>query len=156
MAITKYIRRRPIRTGWRDLEEVSNRMSRFFDSVPFSTATVGWGWAPHVDVSETNEELMLTAELPGLSEDDVTINLENNLLSISGEKTATRSEDDAEQRNHVWERRYGSFSRSFTLPRTVKADDISALFENGVLTIHMPKIPEATGRTIKISKNSKN
>ena len=153
MAITKYIRRRPIRSGWRDFEAMSNRMSQFFDTVPFSTDSVDRGWAPHVDVIETDEELTLTAELPGLSENDVTINLDNSVLSISGEKTAIRNEDETEQRSHVWERRYGSFNRSFTLPRTVSTEDISALFENGVLTIHMPKVPEAKGRTIEICKN---
>jgi HSP20 family protein len=104
-------------------------------------------------VIETDEELRLTAELPGLSENDVTINLENSVLSVSGEKTAIRNEDETEQRSHVWERRYGSFNRSFTLPRTVSTEDISALFENGVLTIHMPKVPGAKGRTIEICKN---
>ena len=153
MAITKYIRRRSIRSGWRDLEAMSNRMSQFFDTVPFSTDSVNRGWAPHVDVIETDEELTLTAELPGLSENDVMLNLENSVLSISGEKTAIRNEDETEQRSHVWERRYGSFNRSFTLPRTVSTEDISALFENGVLTIHMPKVPEAKGRTIEICKN---
>ena len=153
MAITKYIRRRPIRSGWRDFEAMSNRMSQFFDTVPFSTDSVNRGWAPHVDVIEPDEELTLTAELPGLSENDVMINLENSVLSISGEKTAIRNEDETEQRSHVWERRYGSFNRSFTLPRTVSTEDISALFENGVLTIHMPKVPEAKGRTIEICKN---
>ena len=153
MAITKYIRRRPIRSGWRDFEAMSNRMSQFFDTVPFSTDSVNRGWAPHVDVMETDEELTLTAELPGLSENDVMINLENSVLSISGEKTAIRNEDETEQRSHVWERRYGSFNRSFTLPRTVSTEDIRALFENGVLTIHMPKVPEAKGRTIEICKN---
>jgi len=153
MAITKYIRRMPIRSGWRDFEAMSNRMSQFFDTVPFSTDSVNRGWAPHVDVMETDEELTLTAELPGLSENDVMINLENSVLSISGEKTAIRNEDETEQRSHVWERRYGSFNRSFTLPRTVSTEDISALFENGVLTIHMPKVPEAKGRTIEICKN---
>ena len=132
---------------------MSNRMSQFFDTVPFSTDSVDRGWAPHVDVIETDEELTLTAELPGLSENDVMINLENSVLSISGEKTAIRNEDETEQRSHVWERRYGSFNRSFTLPRTVSTEDISALFENGVLTIHMPKVPEAKGRTIEICKN---
>jgi HSP20 family protein len=128
-------------------------MSQFFDTVPFSTDSVNRGWAPHVDVIETDEELTLTAELPGLSENDVMINLENSVLSISGEKTAIRNEDETEQRSHVWERRYGSFNRSFTLPRTVSTEDIRALFENGVLTIHMPKVPEAKGRTIEICKN---
>jgi len=128
-------------------------MSQFFDTVPFSTDSVNRGWAPHVDVIETDEELTLTVELPGLSENDVMINLENSVLSISGEKTAIRNEDETEQRSHVWERRYGSFNRSFTLPRTVSTEDISALFENGILTIHMPKVPEAKGRTIEICKN---
>ena len=128
-------------------------MSQVFDTVPFSTDSVDWDWAPHVDVIETDEELTLTAELPGLSENDVTINLENSVLSVSGEKTAIRNEDETEQRSHVWERRYGSFNRSFTLPRTVSTEDISALFENGVLTIHMPKVPGAKGRTIEICKN---
>ena len=153
MAITKYIRRRPIRSGWRNLEAMSNRMSQVFDTVPFSTDSVDRDWAPHVDVIETDEELTLTAELPGLSENDVTINLENSVLSVSGEKTAIRNEDETEQRSHVWERKYGSFNRSFTLPRTVSTEDISALFENGVLTIHMPKVPGAKGRTIEICKN---
>jgi HSP20 family protein len=153
MAITKYIRRRPIHSDWRNLEAMSNRMSQVFNTVPFLTDSVDRDWEPHVDVIETDEELTLTAELPGLSENDVTINLENSVLSVSGEKTAIRNEDETEQRSHVWERRYGSFNRSFTLPRTVSTEDIGALFENGVLTIHMPKVPEAKGRTIEICKN---
>ena len=153
MAITKYISRRPIRSDWRNLEAMSNRMSQVFNTVPFLTDSVDRDWEPHVDVIETDEELTLTAELPGLSENDVTINLENSVLSVSGEKTAIRNEDETEQRSHVWERRYGSFNRSFTLPRTVSTEDIRALFENGVLTIHMPKVPGAKGRTIEICKN---
>ena len=153
MAITKYMRRRPMYSGWRDLEAMSNRMSRFFDVVPFSPDSVGWGWAPHVDVIESDEELTLTAELPGLFENDITITLENSVLSISGEKSATRGEDEVGRRSHVWERRYGSFNRSFTLPQTVRTEDIEAVFENGVLTIRMPKVPESRGRTIEISKN---
>ena len=92
MAITKYMRRRPMYSGWRDLEAMSNRMSRFFDVVPFSADSVGWGWAPHVDVIESDEELTLTAELPGLLENDITITLENSVLSISGDKNAIRDE----------------------------------------------------------------
>ena len=102
---------------------------------------------------ESDEELMLTAELPGLLENDITITLENSVLSISGDKSAIRDEDEIGRRSHVWERRYGSFNRSFTLPRTVRTEDIEAVFENGVLTIRMPKVSEARGRTIEISKN---
>ncbi len=147
MAITKYTLRNPTYAPWRDLEEVSNRLARFFDDQ--SLAGSG-SWAPLVNVSETKDELMLTAELPGMTESDVSIELENGVLTISGEKVEQRTEGDEERRYHVWERRYGSFNRSFTLPRTVVADDITADFANGVLTVHLPKAPEAKGRKIEI------
>jgi len=153
MAITKYTFRNPTYAPWRDLEEVSNRLARFFDDTPLSTGTNGGNWMPSVNVAESADELVLTAELPGLTEDDVTIELENNVLSISGEKAEERTEGDDERRYHLWERRYGSFQRSFTLPRTVKADDITARFDQGVLTVHLPKVPEAKGRKIAISKS---
>ena len=82
----------------------------------------------------------------------MSIELENNVLSISGQKAEERTEGDEERRYHLWERRYGSFQRSFTLPRTVKGDDIRAHFEHGILRITMPKVPEAKGRKIEIQK----
>jgi HSP20 family protein len=152
MAITKYTLRNPNLSTWRDLEEVSNRLTRFFGEGPFATDTRAGAWTPAVGVTETKDELVLTAELPGMSEDDITIELENNVLTISGEKNEERTEGDEERRYHVWERSYGSFQRSFTLPRTVKADAISAHFDQGVLTVTLPKAPEAKGRKIEISK----
>ena len=142
MAITKYTLRNPVYAPWRDLEDVSNRLSRFFDQPESNTDR---SWTPSVNVSEAKEELLLTAELPGLGEGDVTLELENNVLTISGEKVEQR-------RYHVWERRYGSFKRAFTLPRTVASDDITANFHNGVLTVRLPKAPEAKGRKIEITK----
>ena len=103
---------------------------------------------PAVDVEETADELTLTAELPGLSRDDVEIELENNILTVRGQRSETKTSE--ERRFHVWERRYGSFQRSFTLPRTVSADGISAEFEDGLLRVHMPKAAEAKGRRIEI------
>ena len=153
MAITRYTYRKPAYAGWGDLSEVSNRLARFFDATPSVSGTAAAGWAPRVNVTETSDELLLTAEVPGLTEEDLKIDLENNVLSISGQKTETRTEGDEELRYHVWERSYGSFSRSFTLPRTVTGDDITARFENGILTVHLPKSPEAKGRKIEISKS---
>ncbi len=150
MAITKYTLRRPLYSPWRELEEVSNRLARFFDESPLSTGTNGGAWLPAVNVEETADELILTAELPGMKVDDVNIEMENNVLTISGEKAEQRTEGSEERRYHLWERAYGSFQRSFTLPRTVKADDIRAHFEDGVLEVHMPKVPEAKGRKIAI------
>ena len=101
-------------------------------------------------VEETAEELVLTAELPGLTDDDIEIELENSVLTIRGEKNAERHEGDESKKYHVWERSYGSFQRSFTLPRTVAPDKIEADFEKGVLHVRMPKAPEAKGRRIAI------
>jgi HSP20 family protein len=152
MAITRYTLRNPSLSPWRDLEDVSSRLARFFEDSPLSTGTNGGNWMPAVNVEETNDELLLTAELPGLTEEDISIELENNVLCISGEKREERTEGDEERRYHLWERRYGSFQRTFTLPRTVKADDIRAHFDKGILKVTMPKVAEAKGRKIEIAK----
>ena len=148
MAITRYALRKPSYSPWRDLADVQNRLTGFFDDIPVGRRS----WAPSVNVTETADALTLTAELPGLTEDSLSIELENNVLTLSGEKSEHVTEEDEELRYHVVERRYGSFRRSFSLPRTVKSDDIAATFENGVLTVSLPKAPEAKGRAIEISK----
>ena len=98
-------------------------------------------------------ELVLTAELSGIKQEDVEIELENNVLTLRGQKEETR-EDGEERRFHVWERRYGTFQCSYTLPWTVSAEDISATFEDGVLHVHMAMVPEAKGRTIQVRRRS--
>ena len=153
MAITRYSVRNPGFAPWRDLEEVSNRLARLFDEGnALSTGTNGGNWVPAVNVEESKDELILTAELPGMSENDISIEMENNVLTISGEKLEQRTEGDEERRYHLWERRYGSFQRSFTLPRTVKADEIRATYDNGVLRVHLPKVAEAKGRKIAVER----
>lgn len=149
MAIIRYGIRRPAASVWGDVDDVSNRLSRLFDESLFTAR--GDRWLPPVTVSESTGELVLTAELPGLRREDISIDLENNVLSISGEKTETREEGDEERRYHVYERHFGSFSRSFTLPRTIDAANIVATFDNGVLTVKLPKVPEAKGRKIEIA-----
>lgn len=155
MAITRYSVRNPGFAPWRDLEEVSNRLARMFEGEGLSTGTNGGSWIPAVNVEEGKDELVLTAELPGMSEEQISIEMENNVLTISGEKTEQRTEGDEERRYHLWERRYGSFQRSFTLPRTVKADEIRATYDNGVLRVHLPKVAEAKGRKIAVERLEK-
>jgi len=152
MPVAKYVFRRPNPAIWSDFDDVSNRLSRFFDDSGAFALERGGRWTPPVIVSETSDELSLTAELPGLSEADVSIELENDVLSISGEKTETRTEGDEERRLHVVERRFGSFTRSFTLPRTVDGSNISATFHNGVLTVKLPKVAEAKARRIDVTR----
>lgn len=152
MAIIRSTLRNPGVAPWRELEDVSSRLARFFDEGPFLKVENGSAWMPAVNVSETKDSLVLTAELPGMTENDIAVEIENNVLTLTGEKTEERTEGDEERRYHVWERSYGSFRRSFTLPRTVKADEITARFENGVLRIDLPKLAEAKGRKIEISR----
>jgi HSP20 family protein len=133
------------------MDEVTNRLARLFDNAGAS-AYNGTVWAPRVNVAETADELVLTTELPGMTQEQVSIELEQNVLTISGEKSEERTEGDEEMTYHLWERAYGSFRRSFTLPRPVNGDEVTARFENGVLEIRLPKAPEAKGRKIEIAK----
>jgi len=106
-------------------------------------------WMPPVDIFQTGDhELVLKAELPDMSRDDIDINIENFVLTIRGEKNASEEVKD-EQYHHV-ERRYGSFSRSFSLPTTVDPNRVSAEYKNGVLTVKIPLREEAKPRTIKV------
>jgi HSP20 family protein len=147
MAMTRYRDRNWI-SPWQELDQMTNRLNRIFgDRVDGETG--GTTWMPPVSVEESRDELVLTAELPGLRQENVEIELENNVLTIRGEKEAVR-QDETESRIHVWERRYGAFQRSFSLPRTVVAEDIQATFEDGLLQIRMPKAAEAKGRKIEI------
>jgi HSP20 family protein len=148
MAITRWSYRNP----WRDLDTLTNRLNQMFDD-GFPTPSSGGSWAPAVNVEERPDELLLTAELPGMGHDDIELEVENNILTLRGEKTEELREEEG-RRYHMWERRYGSFQRSFTLPRTVDADNIHAEFENGVLTVRMPKAPEAKSRRIEIGAQS--
>lgn len=149
MAITRYTLRRPALPAWRDLD-VTSPFAGLFDDGQSRLGANGGMWTPAVSVEEGTDGLLLTAELPGLTEDDISIELENHVLTLSGEKTEVRTEGEETPRYHLVERRYGSFRRSFTLPRTVNADEIRAHFEHGVLTVSLPKAAEAKGRKIEI------
>ena len=106
-------------------------------------------WVPPVDIYQTgDQELVLSAELPDMSRENIDITVENFVLTIKGEKKFAGEVKD-EQFHHV-ERRYGRFSRSFTLPQTVDAGKVSAEYKNGVLTVRLPLREEAKPRQIKV------
>jgi HSP20 family protein len=153
MAITRYTHANP----WRELDQLTNRLSRMFEGAngSFPTPTTGGTWAPAVSVEETQDELVLTAELPGMKPEDVDVQLENNILTVRGQKHEERKEDDENRRFLLWERSYGSFERSFTLPRTVRGDGIAAEFEDGLLRVRLPKAPEARSRRIEITRGAR-
>jgi HSP20 family protein len=106
-------------------------------------------WVPPVDIQETADGYRLQAELPGLTRDDINITLENNVLRLTGER---KFERDAKKENFQRiERTYGAFSRAFALPQQVNGEGVQAAFENGVLTITVPKAEQAKPRKIEIS-----
>jgi len=153
MALVRYTPRSTF-VPWPELDLFSNRLSRVFGNA-WDDPDLAGNWIPAVNVEESADELLLTAELPGMREEDVNVNIENNILTIRGEKREAREEADEESRHHVSERRYGSFHRRFTLPWSVDADAIRADFEGGVLTVRLPKAPEAKSRTIEIAAKTK-
>jgi HSP20 family protein len=108
-------------------------------------------WMPPVDIFQTgDQEIVLKAELPAMSRDDIDINIENFVLTIKGEKKAAAEVRD-EQYHHV-ERRYGSFSRSFSLPQTVDPNRVSADYKQGVLTVRLPQREEAKPKQITVGE----
>lgn len=107
------------------------------------------GWLPAVDVRESAEAFVFTAELPGIDKKEVDITVEDGILTLSGERRF--NEEEAERNYRRIERAYGAFSRSFTLPSAVDADNIAASFEDGLLTVTVPKAEVAKARKITIS-----
>lgn len=109
-------------------------------------------WAPVVDIYETESELVVKADLPGFQDKDIDVRVENNTLTIRGER---KFEKDVNEDNYLRvERAYGSFMRSFSLPNTVSTENIRAEYRNGVLTLHMAKLEESKPKQIKISVSS--
>lgn len=109
-------------------------------------------WAPAVDIYETGNELVVKADLPDVNEKDIDVRVENNLLTIRGER---KFEKSVSEENFLRvERTYGTFSRSFSLPNTVNAEKIAAEYENGVLTVTLPKREESKPRQVKVMVNA--
>ena len=137
---------------FRDLNSLQDRMNRLFEETnrgsraddPTSTSA----WSPAVDIHETAAEIVVQAELPGMDQKDIELNLENNVLTLRGNR---QFEKEAKNENyHRIERAYGVFSRSFSIPAVVDEAKIRAEYKNGVLTIALPKTQKAKAKQIKI------
>ena len=131
-------------------------LERMFDEFWGRTApeaTAVETWAPRVDISEEDTAVLLTAELPGVSKDDVKVELKDGVLTLSGEKKS----EHKEEKNGFYrsERVYGSFTRSFTVPETLDAEKIEAEYADGVLRLTLPKRPEAAPRLINVRGDEK-
>ena len=132
----------------RELQTMNRLFNTFFDS-PSNGAPALRRWVPAMDVTETDEQYVLRTDLPGISESDVNVELDDNVLTISGERKS-----EHEQRSEGFyrvERASGSFSRSLTLPEGVDADAIEASFDSGVLEVRIPKPEQPKPRKVQIS-----
>lgn len=140
------VKRQP-RFGWglMNLRDEVDRMFRdFYDDYEQESH-----WLPSVDISESNDKFMLTAELPGVKKENVKINLNHNTLTIEGEKKT--SEEKKNESSYFNERFYGKFKRSFTLSADIDADKIKADFQDGILTVSLPKSERIKPRQITIN-----
>jgi len=137
---------------FRDFEKMRREMDHFWDSF-FDVESRRKGedhgkWFPSLDVSETKNEIVVKAEVPGMDPKDIDISLSDGVLSIRGERK--QEMEEKEENYHLVERSYGSFARSVGLPKEVKHDKISASYKNGVLRIVLPKSEEAKKKEVKI------
>jgi HSP20 family protein len=139
---------------FRDIVTLRDRMNRLFEDMTTLRGEekdfAASSWAPAVDIYETENEVVLTAEIPGVDEKGIEIKVEDNTLTLKGERKFEK--ETKEENYHRIERAYGSFSRSFSLPTYVDLDKIEAEHENGVLKIRMPKKPDLKPRKVKILK----
>ena len=146
-----------VRLPFRDLGSLQERMNRLFDEsfrgiAPRAGAEEDWAlggsWAPAVDIYEQEGNIVLNAEVPGVDPKDVDILIENNVLTLRGER---KFEREVKEENYLRiERAYGSFQRSFTVPATIQQDKIKAVFKDGVLEVSLPKAEEARPKQVKI------
>jgi len=143
-----------IRSRTNNMRNLQREIDRVFDSffpaqrTEESEESSKAVWAPRVDLSETDDLYRIELDIPGMTRDDITISYQDNQLAISGER---REESRKEDNEYVRvERSFGHFYRAFRLPKTVNADNIEAAYDNGVLTIHVPKAEESKPHRIEI------
>jgi len=139
---------------FRGLVNIQDEMNRLFNDF-FSQGERSKGmpsiWSPLVDIAETDNDITVTVEAPGMQKDDINITIQDNVLTLKGEKKQENVEK--KKQYHRIERTYGQFERSFSLPTTIQTDKVKAGFRNGVLTITLPKSEEAKPKEVTISVN---
>jgi HSP20 family protein len=133
---------------WRGMDTLRQEMERVFDRF-FEPELEGVGaWAPKLDSSETKDAFMVKAEIPGVEQKDLTVSLQDQMLTIKGEKHKEKAAKD--EQYHRVERSWGAFSRTVALPVGVDTEKVNATFKDGVLTVKLQKTPAAKGTTIPV------
>ena len=159
---TRVARRRPTAlpqifasTGFPQVAQMMENALGLFPEFPGMTELTQAGLFPTVNVTEAPTTFTVTAELPGLAADDVRVDFTDGVLTIQGDKTEERTEKEDGTKYHIWERRSGSFQRSFPFPGGVAGDKITADMKDGVLTVQLPKATQEQARRRSIKINPK-
>jgi HSP20 family protein len=140
------------REPFREFAALHNEMNRLMGGLLEGNGQTNQDWSPSVDVWETEKELVYAFDLPGVERDKISVEFEDNTLTVSAERD--RSEKVSEERFYRFERRFGRFSRSIALPQGVTEDSIKADYKDGVLEVHVPKPEQPKPRRIEIGGTS--
>jgi HSP20 family protein len=142
----------------KEFNQLGNRLSSFFAGKNEPSALSGElfdtdtpDWKPACDITEDEHEYLVTADLPEVKKDEVKVNIDNGVISISGERKTKTEQKDKKKKYHRIERSYGSYQRSFRLPENIKEDEVQAEFRDGVLRVHLPKNGNQKQKNIQIN-----
>jgi HSP20 family protein len=144
------LRNRGAVTPFERLWDVRREMDRLFEGYETGAQNGDTLWVPPMDVVETGEEILCHVEVPGMSRNDIDIRIEGNIVTIAGEKKFERNPAGKSEGFSHFERRYGRFERSFTIPQTVESDRVKARYDNGVLTVVLPKAERSKPRRVEV------
>jgi HSP20 family protein len=137
---------------FREVAAMQNELNRFMNGLAVGAGRTSDSWVPAVDVWETDDELVYAFDAPGLEQDKIGVEVEDNTLTISAERE--RTQEVSEEKYHRFERRFGSFSRTVGLPQGVSEDDITAKYADGVLEVRVPKPAEAKPKRITVGADN--
>ncbi|MGB1873625.1 MAG: Hsp20/alpha crystallin family protein [Akkermansiaceae bacterium] len=142
----------------KEFNQLGQRLSSFFEGKNDSSSITGElfdadtpDWKPACDITEDEQEYLVTADLPEVKKDEVKVNIDNGVISISGERKTKSEKKDKDKKYHRIERSYGSYQRSFRLPENVKEEGVKAEFKDGVLRVHLPKGGDQSQKNIQIN-----
>lgn len=137
---------------FRDIAALQNEMSRFMNGLLEGNGPTNQAWVPALDVWETEDELVYALDLPGIPEDRISVELDDGALTISAERE--RTQEETQDRFYRYERRYGTFSRTFGVPQGVAESDVSAEYKHGVLEVHVKKPEQPKPKRIQVGSGA--
>ena len=137
---------------FREIATLQNEMSRFMNGLLEGNGRTDQAWVPALDVWETETEVVYALDLPGIPEDEISVELDEGALTITAERE--RAQEDTDERFYRYERRYGRFSRTFGVPQGVTENDVKAEYKNGVLEVHVTKPEQPKPKRIQIGSGA--